>query len=436
VRITVVGLGKMGLPMAVQYAGKGHSVTGADVDPGVVRRVMDAVPPASAEDDLAQRLKTVVTSGALRATTEVAGAVAGSEAVVVLVPLYVDERGEPEFSTLDAATAAVGRGLRPGTLVCYETTVPVGTTRERLTPALELASGLVAGTDFHVAFSPERVFTGRVFADLARYPKLVGALDERGAGLATEFYRSVLDFEPRDDLPRDNGVWVLDSPEAAELAKLAETTYRDVNIALVNQFARYADRIGVDLRRVIEACNSQPFSHLHRPGIAVGGHCIPVYPRLYLCNDPHATVVAAARAANAAMPAHVVDLLAADFGDLAGARVAVLGVAYRGGVKETAFSGVFPTVTALRRAGALPLAHDPLFSDDELSALDLTAYHLGDPADAAIVQTDHGEYATLTPSDLPGVRAVVDGRGVLDPRAWREVTFSVLGARAAVAAGG
>lgn len=435
-RITVVGLGKMGLPMAVQYAGKGHSVIGADIDPEVVRRVMDAVPPASAEADLTQRLKAVITSGALRATTDVTGSVTGSEAVVIIVPLYVDDQGQPEFSALDAATAAVGSGLRPGTLVCYETTVPVGTTRERLAPALERASGLTCGTDFHVAFSPERVFTGRVFADLARYPKLLGALDERGMRLATDFYQEVLDFDHREDLPRRNGVWALDSAEAAELAKLAETTYRDVNIALVNQFARYADQIGVDLSQVIEACNTQPFSHLHRPGIAVGGHCIPVYPRLYLCNDPHATVVALARAVNAAMPAHVVDLLAADFGELAGARVAVLGVAYRGGVKETAFSGVFPTVAALRRAGALPLVHDPLFSEGELSALDLTAYHLGDPVDAAIVQTDHGEYATLSASDLPGVRVVVDGRGVLDPQAWRGVTLRVLGSRAAVVAGG
>ena len=157
---------------------------------------------------------------------------------------------------------------------------------------------------------------------------------------------------------RPNGVWDLGSAEAAELAKLAETTYRDVNIGLANQFARFAAGAGVDIYQVIEASNSQPYSHIHRPGIAVGGHCIPVYPRLYLWKDPEATVVRAAREANAEMPAYTVGLAEHLHGrPLAGARVAVLGAAYRGGVKETAFSGVFATVAALRAKGAVCLLY-------------------------------------------------------------------------------
>ncbi len=229
------------------------------------------------------------------------------------------------------------------------------------------------------------------------------------------FYESVLTFDERPDLPRPNGVWRMGSAEAAEMAKLAETTYRDVNIGLANQFARYADAHGIDVMAVIEACNSQPYSHIHRPGIAVGGHCIPVYPRLYLFNDPAATVVAAAREANAAMPEYAVARLAEAHGDLAGQRVAVLGAAYRGGVKETAFSGVFPVVAALREAGADVAVHDPLYSDEELAAYGWAPYHLGTAVDAAVVQADHAEYRGLGASDLPGVRTVLDGRGVLDP---------------------
>ena len=135
-------------------------------------------------------------------------------------------------------------------------------------------------------FSPERVLTGRVFADLRKYPKLVGGIDPESEKRGIEFYESVLDFDERDDLPKPNGVWPMGSAEAAEMAKLAETTYRDVNIGLANQFARFADKNGIDVYAVIEACNSQPYSHIHQPGIAVGGHCIPVYPRLYLHNDP------------------------------------------------------------------------------------------------------------------------------------------------------
>ena len=127
--------------------------------------------------------------------------------------------------------------------------------------------------------------------DLRKYPKLVGGLFDAGAKIAIDFYESVLDFDDRPDLVRGNGVWDLGSAEASELAKLAETTYRDVNIALANQFARFAATAGIDIYQVIEASNSQPYSHIHQPGIAVGGHCIPVFPRLYLWNDPSATVV-------------------------------------------------------------------------------------------------------------------------------------------------
>src|SRR6476620_2513385 len=277
-------------------------------------------------------------------------------------------------------TAELAKHLTPGTLVSYETTLPVGTTRTRWKPALEAGSGLVEGQDFHLVFSPERVLTGRVFEDLRKYPKLVGGLSEAGAAKAVEFYESVLDFDERADLRRPNGVWDLGAAEASELAKLAETTDRDVNIGLANQFARFAATAGIDIYQVIEAANSQPYSHIHTPGIAVGGHCIPVYPRLYLWNDPEATVVRAARAANADMPSYTIGLLEGAYGDLAGARVVVLGAAYRGGVKETAFSGVFDAVKALELRGAAALVHDPLYTDEELQKLGFQPYHLGESA--------------------------------------------------------
>jgi len=212
-----------------------------------------------------------------------------------------------------------------------------------------------------------------------------------------------------------------------KLAKLAETTYRDVNIGLANQFARFAAENTIDIYEVIEASNSQPYSHIHRPGIAVGGHCIPVYPRLYLWNDPHATVVRAAREANADMPAYTVGLLEGAYGDLKGARVVVLGAAYRGGVKETAFSGVFPTVQELIRRGAQTSVQDPMYTVDELAALGLTAYEPGSTVDAAVLQADHIEYLDLRPADLPGIRVLVDGRCFTDPADWAGVTHRVVG---------
>lgn len=411
-KICVVGLGKIGLPLAVQYASRGHHVIGADINPETVATVNSGTEPFPGEAHLAEKLSAVVTAGSLRATTDTAGAVSESDAVVIVVPLFVDDDARPDFGWMDAATQSIAAGLKSGTLVCYETTLPVGTTRDRYAPMLSEGSGLTAGRDFHLVFSPERVFTGRVFADLRRYPKLVGGINEASEDAGAEFYESVLEFDERSELPRPNGVWRMGSAEAAEMAKLAETTYRDVNIGLANQFAKFADKAGIDVYKVIEACNSQPYSHIHQPGIAVGGHCIPVYPRLYLHNDPEATIVAAAREANVSMPQYAVDRLAAAFGDINGARVAVLGASYRGGVKETAFSGVFAVVAALRAAGALVVVHDPMFTDEELAEFGWDTYRLGTQVDAVLIQADHASYGLLTSADLPGARVVVDGRRV------------------------
>ncbi|MFE2430697.1 nucleotide sugar dehydrogenase [Streptomyces sp. NPDC059373] len=424
--ICVVALGKIGLPLAVQFAAKGHRVIGADVNEKVVELVNAGTEPFPGEHDLDVRLKAAVEAGLLTATTDTAAAVAESEAVVVVVPLFVDAEGVPDFGWMDSATKAIAAGLRPGTLVSYETTLPVGTTRGRWAPMLEEGSGLTAGQDFHLVFSPERVLTGRVFADLRRYPKLVGGIDEASAEHGVAFYQAVLDFDERPDLTEPNGVWDLGSAEASELAKLAETTYRDVNIGLANQFARFADKAGIDVRKVIEACNTQPYSHIHQPGIAVGGHCIPIYPRMYLWNDPEATVVRSAREANAAMPSYAVDLLAAAYGDLTGVNVLVLGAAYRGGVKETAFSGVFPTVEALKARGAVPYVSDPMYSAEELAAHGLTP-HAGETVTAAVLQADHAEYRELGAADLPDVRVLVDGRRTTDPARWPGVRHVVIG---------
>lgn len=426
-KIAVVALGKIGLPLAVQFADSGHEVIGADVNAHTVELVNAGTEPFPNEAQLQEKMAAAVEAGLLRATTDTTAAVAESDAVVVVVPLFVSEDGIPEFGWMDDATRAIAAGLKPGTLVSYETTLPVGTTRNRWKPMLEEGSGLVEGQDFHLVFSPERVLTGRVFADLRKYPKLIGGLSKEGAARAVEFYEAVLQFDERPDLERGNGVWDLGTAEAAEMAKLAETTYRDVNIGLANQFARFAGANGIDVYQVIEASNSQPYSHIHKPGIAVGGHCIPIYPRLYLWTDPEASVVETARRANASMPAYAVDLAEKEAGPLVGRKVAVLGASYRGGVKETAFSGVFPVAAALAAKRAHVAVHDPMYTDEELAKLGFTPYHLGDDVDVVIVQTDHAEYHDLTPSDLPGVSTIVDGRRALNRDAFDDVSFAIIG---------
>ena len=411
--ITVVGLGKIGLPLAVQYARKGHTVRGVDTNEAVVRLVNQGIEPFPGEEDLAGYLIEEVSSGRLNASSDYSEAVPFSDAIVVVVPLYVNEDNEPDFGWLDSATESIGRHITRQTLVCFETTLPVGTCRSRWAPALERISGLRQGEDFHVVFSPERVLTGRVFRDLRKYPKIVGGLSPIGESLAIQFYESVLDFDDRPDLSRPNGVWSVGSAEAAEMVKLAETTYRDVNIGLANQFARFADKTGLDVYAVIEAANSQPFSHIHSPGIAVGGHCIPVYPRLYLWNDPEASVVTAARQANLSMPGYAVSLLEQSVGKLEGLNVLVWGAAYRGGVKETAFSGVFDVVKNLIAHNANVFVSDPLYSEAELKDMGFNPCFDSGAIDAIIVQTNHSEYSNFAHGEFPRLQVVIDGRNVI-----------------------
>lgn len=427
-RIAVIAMGKIGLPLAVQFADSGHEVVGVDVNENTVRLVNEATEPFPGEAHLQEKLSELVPAGKLRATTDYADAVPGADAVVIVVPLFVnDETWEPDFGWMDAATKSLAENLTPGTLISYETTLPVGTTRDRWKPMIEEISGLKEGKDFHLVFSPERVLTGRVFQDLRRYPKLVGGLSEEGTKRAIEFYESVLQFDERPDLPKPNGVWDMGCAEAAEMAKLAETTYRDVNIGLANQFATYADKEGIDIQRVIDASNSQPYSHIHRPGIAVGGHCIPVYPRLYLSTDPDASIVRTARQFNSGMPEYVIGRLEGLLGDLKDQKVAVLGASYRGGVKETAFSGIFATVDGLRKRGAKVSVQDPMYTDSELKGFGWDPYEMGEEVDAVIVQADHADYKKITPADFPGIKVLFDGRRVTDADLWKGTPRLVIG---------
>ncbi len=369
-RAVVVALGKIGLPIAAALARSGHQVVGCDVDQRVVDLVNSAREPFPGEAGLAEALRATVADGSLRATTDTAAAVAaGADLVIAVPPLIVDAQAEPDYAILDAVVSDIGRGLRDAgseerPVIAIETTVPVGTTRDRVAVALEQISGRMGERDFFTVFSPERVFSGRIFEDLAAYPKLVGGLSPEGEQRGVAAYAAFLTAEVRG----------MGSAEAAEMTKLVETTYRDVNIALANEFAKAADRIGLDVQAVIDAANSQPFSHVHRPGIAVGGHCIPVYPRFYLKGDPQARLPALARSVNETMPAYAVGLLARRSATSAGSRVLILGVAYRGDVKETAFSGAFPLRDALvagrrRRGGGGPAVRGRRASRPRVRAL-------------------------------------------------------------------
>jgi nucleotide sugar dehydrogenase len=401
--ITIVGLGKIGLPLAALYAGKGHEVVGADVDPRVVASVNAGRCHVGGEPGLEDAVRAAHEAGRLTATTETSAAVAGSKVVIVVVRVGLDSSGHADYHFLDLAANAIGRGLKSGTLVCLECTVPVGATRNRFGRHLRGASGLEFGA-FNLAYSPERVSSGTVFRDLATYPKLVGGVDDPSGDTAAAFYRDALGAE----------VIRLRDAETAEFAKLAESIYRDVNIGLANELAIAAERLGVSYADAARAGNSQPYSHLHAPGLGVGGHCIPVYP-YFLTQATDAPLTTMSRDINDAMAEHGVRRLSDALHGLQGRTVLILGLAYRGGVKEAELSSALLVAESLRHHGARVLVNDSLFSDQEIRShgLEPSPCPPSLPVDAVVLQAAHPEYAGLDYAGIPGCRAVLDGRGAL-----------------------
>jgi nucleotide sugar dehydrogenase len=416
VEVTVVGLGKIGLPLAVQFASKRATVTGYDTDERLVALLRDRRNPLPSEPGLEPAVSGAVASGRLKPTSDPRKAGAYADVVLLIVPVDVDDSHHADFGALDAALSALSPHLKRGVLVIVETTVPVGTTRSRVGAQISRTRGWAPGVDFALAFSPERVSSGTVLLDLQRCPKIVGGVDAQSAARAADFYRGVLDAD----------VIVVRDAETAEFSKLAETTYRDVNIALANEFARRGDALGVDVLEAIDVANTQPYSHIHRPGPGVGGHCIPVYP--YFLADEGCELIAAARHTNDGMAAYAVARLAAALGGVEGATCVVLGLSYRAGVKEPRHSSAFALAAALAEAGATPYVHDPLFTSEEIRSLGLQPppeWPL--PADALVVQAWHDEYAVLDFSAFPGLRAILDGRGALDRRRVEALGLAYVG---------
>ncbi len=413
--VAVVGLGKIGLPLAVQYALHGYTVIGCDTNISVVESINAGRSHVQEEVELEMEVPHLVRKGVLSATVDTTEAVRKASVVVVIVPVLVNAQHEVDFGTIDAATAAIGAGLQSNTLVVYETTLPVSTTSQRLRAILERTSHLNACQDFYLAYSPERVSSGTIFRDLHLYPKVVGGIDERSTTRVKAFYRSVLDAK----------IITMASTDEAEFVKLIETTYRDVNIALANEYAQYADMHGLNVATAIEAANTQPYSHIHTPGVGVGGHCIPVYPHFLFAypkdtkHQEYLSLPRQSRLINDSMAEYAVQRIEHAIGELAGRSVLVLGVAYRGDVKETAFTSAKLLQEALRQHRAQVYVDDPLFSDQELRELGYThlPQKLEQQIEVIILQSAHQSYRTLNFARFTRCQVVLDGRKALNQQA-------------------
>jgi UDP-N-acetyl-D-glucosamine dehydrogenase len=415
--IAIVGAGYVGVPLAETFARAGHSVVLVDVQPDrvdMLNRGESYVGDVSNES-----LRELLDADRLRATLDY-DELKSADAILVALPTPLSEQREPDLTIVLDATRDIAKRLQKGQLIILESTTYPGTTRERLQPILE-ESGLKAGTDFHLAFSPERVDPGREDWTTKSTPKVVGGITEACTEKAAELYESALDTVVR-----------VSSPEAAELTKLLENIFRSVNIALVNELAQLCDRMDLDLWEIIDAASTKPFGFMRfEPGPGLGGHCLPVDP-FYLSwkarqYDFYTEFIELAGKVNQNMPYFCRSLIsqALNHGrelSLKGSKVLILGVAYKPDVRDTRESPALKLIELLRNAGAEVAYHDPFVPELAEQGLESVAL---DPAehDCVVIVTAHSaiDYERVVEESLLVVdlRNATGGNGRVDGKVWK-----------------
>jgi UDP-N-acetyl-D-glucosamine dehydrogenase len=402
-RIGIIGLGYVGLPLAVAFAEEGCEVVGLDVDATKVEALNDG---RSYIEDVPSAVLAPL-GEKLWATGDYEE-LASCDAVILCVPTPLSDSREPDLGPLEASARALAQVLRSGQLVVLESTTYPGTTRDRLLPILE-TSGLTAGSDFHLAFSPERIDPGRTDFTVRTTPKLVGGVTEASTERARALYSEICDT-----------VIVLSSPEAAELSKLLENIFRSVNIALVNELSQLCDRLEIDVWEVIEAASSKPFGFMRfDPGPGMGGHCLPVDP-FYLAFrarqlDFYPEFIELAGKVNQAQPSFCVERIERALNGVRkpvnGSRILILGVSYKGGVGDVRESPALKIIGRLQDLGAEVAYHDSFVP--ELPGHGLSSVEL----EGALRECDLAAIVTAHPDvDFEAVVAAapltIDFRGV------------------------
>jgi UDP-N-acetyl-D-glucosamine dehydrogenase len=418
--IAIVGAGYVGVPLAQVFAEAGRRVVLVDVDDARVEQLRCG--QSYIEDVPSDALRRLVEEHGLGATSDY-DVLRDVDAILVALPTPLTRQREPDLSIVLGAGAEIGRRLRPGQLVVLESTTYPGTTREELLPILERESGLAAGKDFHLAFSPERVDPGRVDWTTKTVPKVVGGIDDASTDAAAALYLTAVDQVHR-----------VSSPDAAELTKLLENIFRSVNIALVNELAQLCDRMGIDIWEVVNAAATKPFGFMpFQPGPGLGGHCIPIDP-FYLTwkareFDFSTRFIELAGEVNQNMPYYCRSRVsqALNHGahrSVAGSRILVLGVAYKADISDWRESPAVKVIGLLQNAGATVAYHDPHVPSLRADGIVLESVPLepGD-YDAVVIATAHSgiDYAAL----VRGASLVVDLRnatgraGIRSEKVWK-----------------
>lgn len=414
--ICVIGLGYIGLPTASIFATQGFNVLGVDVNARVVETVSRGDIHIE-EPGLRTMVRAGVHSGQLRAATKVAPA----DTYIIAVPTpciaHRDDHRSSDLSMVEGAVEALLAVLKPGELVILESTSPPGTTQKLVADRLE-AAGFTVGEDVFVAHCPERVLPGNIMRELTHNDRIIGGITPECARRAARLYESFVEGEIH-----------LSEATTAELAKLMENTYRDVNIALANELADVCDHLGSNAAEVIRLANCHPRVNLHQPGPGVGGHCLPLDPWFVIESAPEqASLIRSARLLNQRVPDRLTDLVAAALKDSPAPTVALFGVAYKGNVDDARESAGRDFARLLAQKDITARLYDPHVHHVDLEMVGLEQAVQG--ADALIITTPHDEFKYLDPTELKKTMRtprVFDFCNLLDPTKWQNAGFEYVG---------
>ena len=414
--LCVLGLGYIGLPTASTFATHGLRVIGVDVD----RHVVDVL--RNGEVHIYEPgLRTLVQAAIHSSNLIVSEVPKTADAFVIAVPTPLSDGDDKQadLSYVIAASESVVPHLRPGNLVVLESTSPPRTTLDVVAPILE-RSGLQAGADFHLAYTPERVLPGQILRELIENTRVIGGIDRASAEAGRDLYAIFV-----------RGEILLTDTTTAEMVKLMENTYRDINIAVANEFARVSDRLGVDIWEAIELANRHPRIDILRPGPGVGGHCISIDPWFLVQTAPDLTpITQQARRTNDGQPAYVVNMVSKALGGLSGKRIAALGLAYKSDVDDLRQSPALEIARILAREGAEVHTFEPFDPDAVVpGASPATSLEMAlQGAEAAVLLVDHQIFKELDPQRVKGMMSehvAIDTRGAWDRAAWSAAGFQL-----------
>ena len=427
-KVAVYGLGHVGSPVASSWLRAGAHVIGVDNSSEVLenaRKGRTHIYEPGVNDAFSKGLKEkrfFVYSDPLKGSQD-------SHFKLICVPvLLLADSFSADLSVVKQVATAIGQGLKKGDVVSLNPSVPPGTSEDVVLPILEEQSGLKVEQDFYMVYNPERVYEGRAIEDIEeRYPAIVAGAGTKSLEIGAKLY----------SLVAKKGVIKMGNIRTAETEKLLEGVYRDVNIALANEMAKFCEKAGVDFWEAREAANSQPFCHIHKPGVGVGGACIPVYPQFVLYaarkSGVECRIISFGRNVNDSMPAYCVEqaMKLIDRSDISKCTVALLGLGFRGGVSDTRLSPTYKVIEELKKLKVKSIrVHDPLVRRDPnlppdiMLTSDLSA--VAKNADLVMLISDHPEYHNITSNDLNSTR-VYDGRGILDRSQFAASRFASIG---------